>query len=447
MGAAFSLPFLEAMSSPLSALAAAGSNNPVAGKRRVRVAYLYFPNGVAEGSWAPERTAEDGELLELNRWMRPLEPFKEHLVIPTRLWTPRGNGHGAGTATWLTGGSYDRAGVNAGAVSVDQIAAQHVGEKTLLPSLELSLRGQGNFARDLPRNNISWAASNHPTSREVEPRVVFDRMFRSGEGRNQDRSVLDLVLSQAKSLRNDVSTSDRRKVDEYLDSVRAVERRITFAGQQSLRAKKEGAVSDTLLRPAPGIPTDHGEYVRLMLDLLALAFWSNATRVSTFMLDHGQSNRYFNFMDGVQGTWHALSHYKDISGKTEDDDGETSWNSVGSKRNQYNAVTRWHHEQIAYFLGRLKSMDDGDGTLLDNSMILYGSSLSDGHRHGEKDLPLVLAGGGGGTVRTGRVLENSRSTSLSRLHLSMLSRLGVRQSRFADAKDPLTELDAPTRAF
>jgi hypothetical protein len=284
------------------------------------------------------------------------------------MWTPRGNGHGAGTATWLTGGGYDERKINAGGVSADQIAAKLLGRQTLLPSIELSLKGEGFFSNSLVRNALSWTEKG-PAPRDTEPRVLFDRMFRSGSGGTSDRSVLDQVLEDAQRLQRRSSLADRQKIDEYLEAIRALERRIDFADKQSRRAAGNPLLLQSLVRPPIGIPQDHGEYMRTMFDMMTLAFWADATRVCSFMLDHGQSNRYFNFIDDVQGTWHALSHWRDASGNTEDDDGITSWDSPQQKRDQYNAVVRWHHEQVAYFLGRLRSIHELDGkTLLDNSM-------------------------------------------------------------------------------
>ncbi len=433
-GVALSLPFLDVMSAP-ALCDATKANNPV------RIAYLYFPNGVADGAWRAKKTEKDGTLLELNRYMQPLEPFKSDIVIPRKVWTPRGNGHAAGTATWLTGHGYDGRDINAGGASADQIAARLVGDKTLLPSLELSTRGEGFFSNSLPRNTLSWANESTPVPREIEPRVIFDRMFRVGNGSLSDRSVLDAILEDAKSLRQRISNDDHRKLDEYLDSIRAVEKRMQFADQQAARAAANPELTKSLQRPPAGIPKDYGEYMRLMFDMITLAYWADATRVTTFMLDHGQSNRYFNFIDGVQGTWHALSHWKDASGNTEDDDGVTSWSSPEEKRHQYNLVTQWHHEQVAHFLGRLSKIREPDGsTLLDNSMIVYGSSLADGHEHAAKNLPLIIAGRGGGHVKTGRELRFRRDTSMSGLHLSMLQRLDPRVERFGESKRPMTEL-------
>lgn len=433
MGACLALPTLESVGASIERGGRAGV--------APRLAYLYFPNGTAEGTWEPERIGPAGELQKLNRWMAPLEEFKKDLIVTKNLWTPRGNGHGAGTATWLTGGSYDGRKNDVGSPSADQIAARHVGATTPLPSLELSTAGEGSFSGSLPRNCLSWTRRDVPAARETRPRAVFDKLFRRSSEGFVDRSVLDLVLDQSKSLKRRASAADGRKIDEYFDAVRAVEKRLDFAEAQTQRIAADRALTDTLARPAAGIPADHEEYVRQMLELIALSFWSGATRVSTFMLDHGQSNRYFDFVPGVRGTWHALSHWKDASGRTEDDDGKTRWQDVGSKLGMYSAVTRWHHSQLAYFLGRLKALQNADGTsVLDSAMIVYGSSIADGHDHEEKNLPIVVAGRGAGTIETGRHLAPHRLTSMSQLHLALLQRMGVPLERFGETKTPLASL-------
>ncbi|MCP4172405.1 MAG: DUF1552 domain-containing protein [Fuerstiella sp.] len=429
-GAAVSLPLLDVMAGASSA-AADRTSSPT------RVAYLYIPNGVAEGAWQPEHVDDQGQLVRLNRWMSSLNPFRTDLTIFRNMWTPRGNGHIAGTATWLTGGGFDGGKLDAGGASVDQIAARYLQGQTLLTSLELSTRGEGIFSSSLPRNTVSWVDSVTPAPRDIEPRVVFDRMFRSGSSGSGNRSVIDLVLQDAKRLQQRVSTQDRKKIDEYLDSVRAIERRIEFAEQQQTRARQTPGLKQALRRPEPGIPEDHGQYMRTMMDLIVLAFWADATRVCTYMMDHGQSNRYFNFIDGVTGTWHALSHWKDVSGKTEDDDGITSWSSRDEKREMYNRVTSWHTEHVAYLLKKLRDIQELDGRLLDHSMIVYGSSLSDGHEHEAKNLPLLLAGGAAAAIRSGRLVGGRREKSMSDLHLAVLQRLGVPHQEFADSQAPL----------
>ena len=437
LGASVALPFLDIMEPlALAAQAAAPMADPVK-----RLAYIYFPNGIPRGAWYPEETAADGRLIRLNEWMSPLEPFKEDILIPSNLWTPQGNGHVNGPPTWLTGQSYRSRAVNAGGVSADQLAARHLGEETLLPSLELSLQGEGYFSNSLPRNAISWSAPDRPMAREIEPRAVFDRMFRPPSGGVTDRSVMDAVLVDARTLRGYTSKADQYRLDEYFESIRALERRIEFSEVRSGQMRSDGALTDTMMTPTPGIPADHQSYVRLMLDLMIAAFQSDATRVATFMLDHGQSNRYFDFIPDVQGTWHALSHYQNASGKTEDDDGITTWESVESKRAMYAEVIRWHHTQVAYLLDRMKSIvEPNGGTLLDNSMILYGASLGDGNEHDANDLPTLLAGGGGGTITTGRYIENAEPTDLAGLHLSLLQRMGVEIDEFGTASAPMEGL-------
>ena len=437
LGASVALPFLDIMEPlALAAQAAAPMADPVK-----RLAYIYFPNGIPRGAWYPEETAADGRLIRLNEWMSPLEPFKEDILIPSNLWTPQGNGHVNGPPTWLTGQSYRSRAVNAGGVSADQLAARHLGEETLLPSLELSLQGEGYFSNSLPRNAISWSAPDRPMAREIEPRAVFDRMFRPPSGGVTDRSVMDAVLVDARTLRGYTSKADQYRLDEYFESIRALERRIEFSEARSGQMRSDGALTDTMMTPTPGIPADHQSYVRLMLDLMIAAFQSDATRVATFMLDHGQSNRYFDFIPDVQGTWHALSHYQNASGKTEDDDGITTWESVESKRAMYAEVIRWHHTQVAYLLDRMKSIvEPNGGTLLGNSMILYGASLGDGNEHDANDLPTLLAGGGGGTITTGRYIENAEPTDLAGLHLSLLQRMGVEIDEFGTASAPMEGL-------
>ncbi len=431
LGTAISLPLLEVMDTP-------ASGNVDQSNKTTRLAYLYIPNGVARGAWLPDESGPNGELQTLNPWMKSLQPYASELTLFRNIWTPRGNGHSAGTATWLTGGGFDHEQIHVGGPSADQIAARHFRGKTLLPSLEMAIRGEGYFSSSLSRNSISWADAKTPVPREIEPRAIFDRMFRAGESQMAQRSVLDMVISDAKRMRNNASVQDRRKIDEYLESIREIERKIAFAEKQQKRANLVSGLGRAMKRPDADIPEDHGEYVRVMMDMIVLAFWADATRITTCMLDHGQSNRYFNFIDGVTGTWHALSHWKDISGKTEDDDGVTSWQSREEKREMYNRVTSWHTQQVAYLIRRLNEIREGDGTLLDQSTIVYGSSLGDGHEHEEKNLPLLLAGRGGGAIRPGRVVSGRRDLSMSDLHLSLLQTTGVPVTRFAESDSPLS---------
>lgn len=434
LGVAVSLPALDVMQ---STAAMADTQAPFPARR---MAYIFFPNGYPRGAWHPAKVSPQGELLELNEWMSPLEPFKQDIIIPTNLLTPMGHGHIEGPVCWLTEGGFDERKITTGGISVDQLAAKHIGSQTLLPSIELSLKGEGFFSNDLPRNSISWNEHGMPIVREIEPRVVFDRIFSRSTGGATNRSVMDAVLADAKSLQKRVSSADRQRLDQYFESINVLEKRIEFAERQTDSVMRDKALTDTLTPPAPGIPSNHHDYIRIMMDLIVLAFQTDATRVCTFMLDHEQSNRYLDFIGDVRGTWHALSHYRNASGMTDDDDGKTAWDSVEQKRAMYAEVNRWHHRQMAYLFGRMKSIQEPDGrSLFDNSMIVYGSSLGDGNEHGEI-LPTIIAGRGGGTFKTGRHIEFKEPTDLATVHLAFLQRLGVNVEKFGLARSPMEEL-------
>ena len=244
VGACLVLPSLESLGAPAVVSGVPGS--------ATRLAYLYFPNGSASGCWEPRKMGKNDKLEELNEWMAPLEEHKADLVVTKNLWTPRGNGHGAGTATWLTGGSYNGRKNDVGGPSVDQIVARHFRADSPLPSLELSTAGEGSFAGSLPRNCLSWTARDVPAVRETIPRAVFDKLFRRAPEGFVNESVLDLVLAQSKDLKRRASAADGRKIDEYLDSVRAIENRLEFAEAQSKRAAADRGLTDTLRRPKPG---------------------------------------------------------------------------------------------------------------------------------------------------------------------------------------------------
>ena len=323
---------------------------------------------------------------------------------------------------------------------MDQIAARAIGGGTMLSSLELIMKPEGSFSSDILRNNISWSTPTTPVPRETEPLAVFRRLTREGGGavgaaRDDRKAILDTVLEDAKRLRSKVSTADRDKLDEYFESVREVEKRLAMTREESQsqrRAMLAGAAA-----PPGGYPENHQVYMRLMFDMMVLAYWTDSTRVASFMLDHEQSNRYFDFIPDVRGMWHALSHWGDASGKTEDDDGRTSWTSKEVKRHQYLKVIHYHHEQVAYFLGKLKSIREGEGTLLDNSLILYGSPFEDGNRHASKRVPVMLAGKAGGRLRTGRQLSYDGQPREG-IYLSMLDALGVHVEKMGNTDKALS---------
>jgi hypothetical protein len=446
------LPLLDVMR-PARVLADAAAGGP---KLPVRMACLFFPNGVNQNTWTPKGTGKD---FEWSRALEPLAPLKDDVLVLTHLTnkaTEVGDGHYAKDAAWLTGSSIRRTtgdDLNAHGVSIDQIAARRIGHFTPLPSLELGVEPvttgvdvNVGYTR-LYGSHISWSTPTTPVAKEINPKLAFDRLFRSnagqarGKGVADDRSVLDLVMDDARSLRSKVGLDDRRKLDEYLDSVRAVEARIDHeaSGRRAQvlddpEARKDiealGGRVDAY-RSDPGRfrerKMDHTEHARLMLDLIVLAFQTDSTRVSTFMFGNAVSGKNFSFLEGVKGSHHEISHHDNDKDKLE----------------QYTLISRWHVAQYAYMLDRMRSIREGEGTLLDNSMILFGSALRDGNGHNPHNLPIVLGGKGGGTLATGRHLTYGKDTPLCNLYVAMLDRMGAPSPSVADSTGPLPGLDDP----
>jgi hypothetical protein len=348
-------------------------------------------------------------------------------------------------------------GQRAGGVSVDQLAAQTAGRETPLPSLELGIEPVTNFVDDnvgytaLYGSHIAWCTPATPLAKEINPRLAFDRLFRStgqAGSPDDDRSILDLVADDAKSLRNQVGKSDRMKLDEYFDSVRAVEKRIAFNNRQRAEENKLPATALAEIealdkriatwadpqrqRLARGVRNsgDHTDHVRLMLDLMVLAFWTDSTRVSTFMFGNGVSPKNFSWLEGVKGGHHEISHHKNEKAALD----------------MYARINRWHVQQFAYMLDRMSAIREGEGTLLDNSMMLFGSCMRDGNQHNPRNLPLVLAGKAGGTIKGGRHIASKKNSPLCNLYVSMLDRMGTPVKHFGDSTGPMKGLDDPTFA-
>jgi hypothetical protein len=388
-----------------------------------------MPNGIPLDAWEPETV--DGKIAKMNPWMTGFDPLSEKVQFLQGLQSETKGSHPGASATWLIRPLPEGDGFissrNVGSPSMDQIVARAIGDQTPFSSLELITKPEGSFSKERLRNNISWRNATTSVPRESQPRAIYDRLTgqsvdEAGTDGSRRQSILDGVLEDAHSLRNRASTADQHKIDEYFDAVRSVEKRMsTMAGESRQSAREKAA---TVPRPEEERPDDHGEYMRLMFDMMVLAYWTDSTRVATFMLDHEQSNRYFNFIPGVKGMWHAISHWRDISGKTEDDDGETSWSSREVKYDQYRSIIKYHHDQVAYFFNRLNEIQEGEGTLLDNSMILYGSPFEDGNEHISANLPVMIAGRAGGKISSGRVLDHTGKPSEG-AYLSMMDILGV----------------------
>ena len=436
MGAALALPFLDAMA-PTGRKALAAAATPPK-----RMACIYFPNGVWQDAWIPK---EVGSSFTLPYSLEPLADFQSQLNVISGLdkaASRRGDGHYAKTGNFLTGEPVVKTtgkDISAGGISLDQLVAQRIGDNTPLPSLELAIDpvisgidSNVGFTR-LYGSYISWRSATLPVAREINPRFVYDRLFgaKDSEGRevrshkNEDFiSLLDMALEDAHTLRAKVGRDDQIKLDEYLDSVRAVEKRIEFAMKPDPREWKPEV--DPAIPDAPDAkrPGDFREHVKIMMDLMVLAMQTDSTRVMTFMFANDVSGRNFSFLDGVSGGHHDMSHHE----------------NKDEKIHQYQEITRWHTEQLAYMLGKMRAIPEGDGTLLDNSMILFGSSISDGNRHDPNNLPLILAGSGGGAIKTGQHIQKPKDTPVCNLYLSMLQTMGVEADSFGDSSGPLTEL-------
>ena len=443
------LPWLEAM----AGAKAAPHTEAATGRARTprRFACLYMPNGTRPDRWTPEG---EGANFRLSPILAPLQSHQSELLVLTHLWNAAsntGDGHYVKTGGFLTSTTITRttgADLCSGNTSMDQWMARQVGHQTPLPSLELGIEPittgvdtNVGFTR-LYGSHISWATPTTPCAKEINPRQAFDRLFRNAGGVPASRfgdntSVLDLVADDAQRLRQQLGKADQQKMAEYFESVRSVEHRIEWARRRALgeyledpaaRAEIErlGQRIDLYSDPARASERgiNHTEQVRLMLDIMALAFWTDSTRVSTFMFGNAVSGRNFSFLDGVKGGHHEYSHHENLK----------------EKLVPYERITRWHVEQYAYLLDRLHSMKEGTGTVLDQSMILFGAGMRDGNAHNPRNLPLVLAGRGGGTLNPGRHLVFPNNTPMANLHLGLMRRMGVRADRFADSTQALPEL-------
>jgi len=432
LGAAIALPWLEAMT-PLTALA--GTTAKAAPRR---MAFFYVPNGIHMPDWMP---AAEGAGFEIPWTLEPLKPFQQDLMVLSGLTVDkaRANGDGPGDharamSAFLTGCQARKtagADIKAG-VSVDQLAAQKVGQQTRFASLELGCdRGMLSGSCDSGYScaysaNLSWKAESTPMPKEVDPRQVFERLFSNGTKNETDanrakrdlynRSILDFVSEDAASLKAKLGANDQRKLDEYLSSVREIEVRIAKTTQSGEQAPAG------VTKPA-SMPKDYEQHIRLLTDLLVVAWQGDLTRIATFVYANEGSNRSYRFIDVPEGH-HDLSHH----GRDK------------TKQEKIRTINRFHMTQFAYFLEKIKDIKEDEGTLLDNSMILYGSGNGDGNRHNHDDLPILLVGKGGNTLKTGRHVKYSRNTPLCNLFVEMLDRMGVQTQSFGDSTGRLESL-------
>lgn len=435
LGTMVALPMLNAMLPGLQTVASAAGKTASGFPRRL--AFIYAPNGKNMAEWTPQAIGRDFDLPSI---LKPLEAHRHDFSVVSGLALDGGNAHGdgggdhaRGSASFLTGCHPRKtAGANIKAgISVDQIAAQHVGHETRLPSLELSCdNGQREGACESGYScayqfNISWRSESMPVNPEVDPRAVFERLFggvspaESAEAQARRKlyknSVLDYVLDDARRLERRLAANDRGKLDQYLTAVREIEQRIERSERFPLPEVPAGVIAPT------GVGA-HGfeQHVRLMFDMLALALQTDSTRVATMIMAHEGSNRPYPQL-GIGDGHHDISHHRNDA----------------DKKAKLALINRYHTTQFAYFLDRLKSVPEGDGTLLDNCMIVYGSSISDPNEHLHENLPVIVAGRGGGTLDPGRHVRVGDGTPMTNLYLSLLDRMGAPAEKIGDSTGKL----------
>lgn len=429
-GAVVSLPWLEAMG-PRLAWAESGKAETAAPNR---MAFLYVPNGVNMADWTPQQEGVDYQLPAI---LEPLSGVRQKLQVLSGLTADKARPHGDGggdharaLSAFLTGSQAfktDGTNIRLG-VSVDQAAAARVGDRTRLSSLEIGCE-QGAMAGNCDSgyscvysSTMAWRSATQPLPKEVNPKLVFDRLFAADQSPDRirrdarRRSILDYVREDSRQLSLQLTVNDNRKLDEYFTAIREIELRIE-------RAEKLPPVK-TPDYPAPsGIPAEYETHIRLMCDLMTLAFQADVTRVVTFVLANEGSNRPYPFIEVPEGH-HDLSHH----------------GNDAAKKEKIRRINLFHMRQLAYLLEKLNGVQEGDGSLLDHCMLAYGSGIHDGNAHNHEDLPLVLAGGGCGTLTPGRHVKFATETPLSNLWLSMLARMEVSWDRLGDSTGPLGNL-------
>jgi hypothetical protein len=420
-GAIVALPFLDAM---------APAQTPIrqsAASPKTRLGCFYVPHGATMDKWTPGATGTGFEFTEI---LKPLEPFRDHVNIVSGLAHPyvagaggadvsAGANHTRAAAVFLTGAVPERGAQAHLGVSVDQRAAAAIGQDTPLPSLELSIE-EAVLACEAAfscayRNSISWKSPTDPLPMQNNPRLVFEKLFGDGDStaerharREESRSLLDSVTGQVATLQTDLGANDRRRLTQYLDDVREVERRIQRA---------EASVRDDLQLPdvPDGVPGTFQDHLKLLMDLQLVAFQADITRVSTLMFARELSGATYPETD-IRDPFHNLSHHSNDRGNMD----------------RFARLNTYHMTKFAYFVERLKALPDGDGSLLDHSLVLYGSSLSDGNQHNFSPLPIVLAGHASGQLKGGRHLQFPKDTKMSNLLAAMLNKLNVPTEKFGD---------------
>lgn len=430
LGAAIALPTFDAMAPALR-------SSTIPGGQPVRMGFVYVPNGINKEHWTP---AYKGEFRDLPRVIQPLEPFKQQMTMLSNLtsnsgraWLDGAGDHGRCSAAYLTGAhplkSSDEILNN---VSCDQLVAREMGKHTRFPSLEIGIedaRQAGNCDSGYScayTNNLAWRSETQPMPPVLNPRELFERLFGKDahltpEQREQRlrfrKSILDFVAEDTRQLRGDLGPTDQRKLDEYLSSIREIERQIQ-------RAEEDNEQIDPGLNKPYGVPADFAEHFRLMTDMLTVALQADLSRVFTFLVTREGSSRPYREIDIPDGH-HPLTHHR----------GQPDWIEKVTQ------INRYHVDQFAKWVEKLSKIEEPGGTLLDNSMIVYGAGLGDGNKHTHEDLPTVVLGSGRGTIKPGRRIVYRRETPVTNLYLSMMDRMGVHHEHFGDSTGRLSDLD------
>jgi len=429
MGTAVALPFLDAM---VPAMAGAAAS-----KAPVRMAFVYVPNGIDMRYWNPDY---EGKLRELPRTLKSMEPFKDDMLLLGNLTHNGGRAlldgagdHGRCCGAYLTGVQPRKSFVDIKAgISCDQIVANKIGNQTRFPSLELGLE-DARQAGDCDSgyscaytNNLAWRSETQPLPPVLDPRAMFERLFGSGASLSPEarvrrdkyrKSILDFVTDDTKKLKSALGPTDNRKMDEYLSSIREIERQID-------RAETDNRQIEPGMDKPYGVPADFAEHFKLMSDMLTIAFQADLTRVASFLVTREGTSRSYREI-GIPDGHHPLTHHMNNPATME----------------KVAQINEYHVKQFAAWMEKLKSIKEGDGNLLDNSMIVYGAGLSDGNRHTHEDLPTMIVGRGGNYLKTGRRVVYRKETPMSNLFLSMMDRMGVPVDHFGDATGRLNGLD------
>jgi hypothetical protein len=422
LGVSVALPLLDSMvpaQTPLAKTAATSKS---------RLSCIYVPHGATMDKWTPDAEGNGFAFTEI---LTPLEKYRDRLTIVSNLAHPAAGGlgsdagadHARSAAVFLSGVHPEKDSIRVGP-TIDQLAAQKIGQDTPLPSLELSIEevalSCGSGYACAYSNTISWKTPTTPLPMENNPQVVFEKLFGDGSTnadrialKAQSRSLLDSVMDQVTALKKDLPAPDRSRLNEYLDDVREIERRIQTAQQH--------VSSELKLPESPvGVPESFDEHFKIMFDLQVLAFRTEMTRIATMMYARDTSGAVYP-QSGVRDGFHVSSHH----------------GNNRANMDKYALINKYHVQMLAYFLGKLQATPDGDGNLLDHSMILYGSSMSNGNQHDHDPLPLILAGGASGQLNGGRHLKFAPHTPASNLLLSMLDKLGVHQDKHGDSTGKL----------